>query len=112
MGWRFWQNSQSQVLSDKIQETLTAQFHLDQQSVYKLRCVQKSGQYSGRPVRYVRILDPEMVSSEVGATISFAQLSSDAERKALRFEGRIEKDGSVHMTDRRTSAVMQNPLAT
>ena len=109
MGWQFWQNSQWQVLSDKVREALTKQFNLDEQNVNELRCVNKSGQYSGRPVRYVRILDPELVSVGAGSSIKYDQLSSDAERKAMQFEGRIEKDGSVHLIDRRQVVVAPNP---
>lgn len=112
MSWRFWQNSKAQVLSDKVRDTLAAKFQLDQQSVYKLRCVQMSGQYSGRPVRYVRILDPELVSSGIAGNITYDQLSLEPQRKALQFEGRIEKGGSILWTDLRPVAPMPNPATT
>ncbi|MBC8280739.1 MAG: hypothetical protein H8E48_08140 [Chloroflexi bacterium] len=104
MGWLNRNNLQSRVLSNKVRETLVEQFHLDPQTLDKLRCVHKSGQFVGRRVRYIRLHDPDLVSHDAGTTVRYDELQLSAYRKALRFEGHIENDGAVHLYRRPTTA--------
>jgi hypothetical protein len=79
----------------------------DEAAADNLRCVGKSGELAGRRVRYIRLYDPESISNNGGNSVGYAELDTSADRKALKFQGHIEKDGTVYLADRRTVPVAQ-----
>lgn len=95
------QHSNGRNLSAKMQHLLTTQFHLNDQALEKLRCVEKFELYPGMRASYIRVYDPELVSPDRGATVRYDELQMSGNRKSLFFEGRVEKNGDVHITDRR-----------
>jgi hypothetical protein len=58
-----------------------------------MRLVSRRGQYSNRKVELIRIFDPALVEGGEAAHPSYEDLLQIyGHRKALLFEGRIEKD--------------------
>ena len=113
MRWQFWQNAPPRKLSDQLQKALTAQFRIEPQSMDDMRLLSKRGQYSNRKVELIRIFDPTLVEGGEAAHPSYEDLLGIyGHRKALLFEGRIEKDdfggridksNQVFLTDLRTN---------
>ena len=111
MGWQFWQKSVTQELSDQVKKALIAQFHLEPHVLDQMRVTNKSGRYSSRRVEYMRIFDPSLVEGGEAATLSYDDLQeTNGQRKALLFDGhiekddiggRLEKDDRVNLRDRR-----------
>ena len=102
MDWRFWSKTAPRLLPLAVKKAAVSQFHIDEAAADKLRCVGKSGEFAGRRVRHIRLYDPESVSNNAGNSVGYAELDTRADRKALKFEGHIEKDGTVYLSDRRT----------
>jgi hypothetical protein len=113
MRWQFWQNAPPQKLSDQVQRALTAQLRIEPNTMDDLRLLSKRGQYSSRKVEFIRIFDPALVEAGDAAHLSYqGLLEIYGHRKALLFEGRIEKDdfggridkdNQVFLTDLRTN---------
>ncbi len=111
MRWQFWQKPVPRGLSDPVRKTLTGQFHLDSHRLDELLVSSKNGTYSSRRVEYIRIFDPSLVEDGEAASLSYDDLEeTKGQRKALLFEGhierddiggRVEKDRRVNLTDRR-----------
>ena len=105
MQWLLWQKPVAQKLSDQLKKRLIAEFSLDSQMLDKMRFSGKKGRYSDRPVKYIRIFDPVLVQDGESATSSYdALVQIPAQRKALLFEGHMEKiddNERVFLTDRR-----------
>jgi hypothetical protein len=107
MVWLLWQKPVAQELSDQVKERLIAQFALDPPIVDKMRFSGKKGRYSDRPVKYIRIYDPGLIKDTELATPSYdglVQISDN--RAALLFDGRIEANERVYLTDQRTPAAL------
>ena len=103
MQWLLWQKPVAQKLSDQLKKRLIAEFSLDSQMLDKMRFSGKKGRYSDRPVKYIRIFDPALIESGKSATPSYdALVQIPAHRKALLFEGRIEANERIYLTDQRT----------
>jgi hypothetical protein len=103
MQWILWQKPVAQKLSDQIKKSLIAQFPLDSQMVDKLRFSGKKGRYSDRPVKYIRIFDPTLIPHGESAVPSYdALIQISGNRSALLFDGRIEANERVYLTDQRT----------
>lgn len=100
MSWQFWQQAKPKELSEQIQKLLIAQYKLDAQVLSKMRSVEKSGKFAGRPVRYVRVFDPSRVADGKQGIRQYDDLANHLE--AVLFEGHIEKDGSIFLADRRS----------
>src|ERR671918_278923 len=102
MQWLLWQKPVAQKLSDQLKKRLIAEFSLDSQMVDKMRFSGKKGRYSDRPVKYIRIFDPGLIEDGKSATPSYdAPVQIPSNRKALLFEGRIETNERVYLTDQR-----------
>ena len=101
MNLLFWTSSKPRRLTDALRGNLVSQFHLGAESLEKLRFVGKNGKYAGRGVQFVRIFDPSLIASGGAAILKYQDLQEAANRGPLRFEGHIERDGPVHLTDRR-----------
>lgn len=102
MRLRFWYLPGSKAIPGKVRRQLELQFHLDPQVIDDLGYVQQYGHYAGRQVRFIRIFDPSRVSNGGRSIHTYNDLSSH--RLAILFDGYIDKDGSVHLTDRRGAA--------
>lgn len=100
MWWRrLWPQRQPGKLSDKARSTLESQYAFDSKSTEGLLCLEKPGKFSGRRVRNIRIFDPTLVRNGGKSVRTYDDLL--VHRRALLFEGHIEKDGSVRLSDRR-----------
>ncbi len=103
MGFLLGRKPVAQELPDKVKEGLIAKFALETGTVDKMRFSGKKGRYSNRPVQYFRIYDPDLISHGEPAKVKYNdfQLDMAGDRKALLFDGHIEKDGHILLTDRR-----------
>ena len=112
MRWQFWQNAPPQKLSESVRKTLTAQFKVEGNASEDMRILSKRGQYSNRKVELIRIFNPTLIEIGHAVPLSYQSLLEiNGHRKALLFEGRIEKDdfggridkdNQVFLTDLRT----------
>lgn len=107
MGWMLWQKPVSQELSDQIKEHLIAEFTLEPLTVAQMRFSGKKGHYSNRPVKYIRIYDPSLIPNGESALLSYDNLAQKSGNgSALLFEGRIEANKQVYLTDHRTPTIL------
>jgi len=103
MWWQLWQKSVPRKLSEPVKKALTAQFSLDPQAVDKMRLSSRKGRYPDRPAEFIRIFDPALIENGESATPSYEEiLQTYGHRKALLFEGRIERNDRVYLNDHRT----------
>jgi hypothetical protein len=113
MRLQFWHNATPRKLSNQVQKALAAQFQLEPQAMDSMLCLSKRGQYSNRKVENIRIFDPALLEGGEAARPRYEDLKEiSGHRKALLFEGHIEKDdfggridknNQVFLTDLRTS---------
>ena len=101
MRWQFWQNPGHQGLSENVRNALVSQFHLDSQVMDRARLLKKSGQFASRPVQYILIFDSSLIENGAATLLKYDQLQKGEHRKALLFEGHIEKTGQILLSDRR-----------
>src|SRR5918996_596164 len=107
MQWLLWQKPVAQKLSDQVKKRLISEFALDPPMVDKMRFSGKKGRYSDRPVKYIRIYDPVLIKDSEPATPSYdALVQISGNRGALLFDGRIEANERVYLTDQRTPAAL------
>jgi hypothetical protein len=107
MVWLLWQKPVAQELSDQVKERLISEFALDPPMVEKMRFSGKKGHYSDRPVKYIRIYDPGLIKGSESATPSYDALVQKTDnRSALLFDGRIEANERVYLSDQRTPAAL------
>ncbi len=104
MKMMFKKDSKPQGVSPAINRHLTSQFGLGSELLAKLWVLEKNGKFSDRKVKMVRVFDPELVSTGEASTLKYDDLNGTGNDKALRFEGRFEKDGTLYLTDRRPKA--------
>ena len=103
MQWLLWQKPVAQNLSAQLKKRLIAEFSVDSQMVDKMRFSGKKGRYSNRPVKYIRIFDPGLIEDGKSTTPSYDALAQvPGHRMALLFDGRIETNERIYLTDRRT----------
>jgi hypothetical protein len=95
-------NSSPQALPKEVRATLATQYRLDDEALNRLRLLEKSGKYAGRRVRFIRIIDSSLLTTNPGSPLKYSTLDSGDFRNALRFEGHIEKGGLVVLSDRRS----------
>ena len=101
----FWKASKPRVVTQAINRHLTSEFGLGSELLAKLCMLEKNGKFANRRVRMVRVFDPELVSTGETSKLKFEDLKGNGNEKALRFEGRFEKDGTLFLSDRRPEAV-------
>ena len=97
----FWKASEPRMVTQAINRHLISEFRLEPELLAKLRLLEKDGKYSDRRVRMLRIFDPELVSIGEASKLKYDDLKGAGNEKALRFEGRLELDGSLYLSDRR-----------
>ena len=101
----FWKASKPLLVTKVINRHLTSEFGLGSELLAKLCMLDKNGKFANRRVRMVRVFDPELVSTGETSKLKFEDLKGTGNEKALRFEGRFEKDGTLFMSGRRPKAV-------
>ena len=104
MSLMFWKASKPQVVPQVINRRLVSEFGMEPELLDKLCVLEKNGKFSDRKVKMVRVFDPDLVSTGEGSNLKYDDLKGAGNEKALRFEGRFEKDGSLYLSDRRPKA--------
>ena len=104
MNLMFWKNSKPRVVTQTINRRLSSEFRVGPELLAKLLFLEKNGKFSNRSVRMVRVYDPEQISTGEASKLKYDDLGATANEKALRFDGRFEKDGSLYLRDRRPRA--------
>jgi hypothetical protein len=101
-----------------VGEALVSRFHLKLTDIDSWRLVEKPGHLAAltgavaqdRPVRFIRIFDPSRINESSLANLTYDDLKTRDGRKALMFEGHVEKDGTVHLADRRPPKITIRPI--
>lgn len=96
-----WRKEGSRELPQNIRRSLVSQFRADAFEIINLRYMEKTSRYTGRRVRYIRIFDRTLIPSN-GDKAPRIYHDLDQHEDAILFEGYIEKDGTVHLWDRRS----------
>lgn len=110
MRWTLWQRKGPYKLPDAVREALASQYGLDTRSTEGLLCVESPGWHIGKRVREIRIFDPSLARSGTRPITKYDDLMLC--REALLFQGHIEKDGSVHLSDWRLPKTGKPPQPT
>ena len=98
--WRFWNGKSHELeLSKNLKELLVSAFKMDTLDVPKIRYVRKKGRYAGRSVQYVCLYDPVAVPARQIVPRKYDSLCN--QEIGVLFNGRVEKDGSICLVDRR-----------
>ncbi len=98
MRWQFWQRRVDANLPDRIRRTLAVDFKLDPQYLDGLRHAERSGKFSNRKAKHVRVYDPALLASATKRVQRYEDLDNHAE--AILFEGHIDRFG-IFLKDRR-----------
>ena len=103
MQWKFWQKPGPKELPVIVKSALMSPFCLASPSVDKMRLLGRPGRFADRQVQFIRIFDPALISGRAAAKVKYHdfQLQWSGDRKALVFEGHIEKNANVFISDRR-----------
>ena len=97
-----WHNSTPRELPKDVRAALASKFRLEEETLSRLRVLEKSGKYAGRRVRFIRIIDPTLLTREAASQLRYNTLDNGECRKAILFDGHIEKGGLVLIDDRRS----------
>ena len=100
----FWKASKPRVMTRAINQHLISEFALGPELLANLSVLEKNGKFSNRKVRMVRVYDPELVSTDGASELKYDDLKGTENERAIRFEGHVEKDGSLYFRDRRPKA--------
>ena len=106
MSLMFWKAPKPHVVSQAVKRYLTSEYRVGPESMAKLWMLEKNGRFSTRKVKLVRVYDPAFVSAGDTARLRFDDLSGTGNSKALQFEGHIEMDGALYLSDRRPRAAV------
>jgi hypothetical protein len=118
MDWKFWHMSGPKKIPEKVGEALVSRFRLKPADIDSWRLVEKHGHLAAltgvasedRRVRFIRIFDPSRITADSLTDLSYDDLKTPESRKALIFEGHIERDGTVHLADRRPPKITIRPI--
>lgn len=108
---QLWRNSGPREIPNNIREILESKYRLDSEAMGRLRLLEKSGKYAGRPVRFVRIFDMTQVPASPAVLLKYSSLDNGDYPKAVHFDGHIEKQGLVLLVDRRARKGQANAVA-
>ncbi len=100
----FWKGTKPWHRTEAVHRNLVPKFNLGPESLANLRMLEKKGRYSGRKVRLIMVFDPTLVSYPEVSNLKYHDSQETGDRKALRFEGHNEMNGSIYMADRRPAA--------
>lgn len=98
MLWQVGRQSGPRELSDQVRKALQSQLRVDSQSTGKLRFLRKSGHFARRRVKLFRIFDPALIKNGQVADLKYDDLGMASHREALLFNGHVETDGAVYLT--------------
>jgi hypothetical protein len=98
---QFWRNSGPRELPNNIKDILQSKYRLDDEVMGRMRLLEKSGSYAGRPVRFVRVFDTTMMPDNPVGALKYSVMDQPDCKKAVMFDGHIEKSGLVLLNDRR-----------
>ena len=101
MALQFWRSKGPKPLSPQLHEVIVSRFNIEAAKATSLAYFQRSGNYAGRSVTYVRVIDASLLDGYGVSIKKYEDLEGHTE--AILFDGRIEKDGMVDLTDRRGS---------
>ena len=97
-GWQFW-NREPREITGELRKALADEFSVESQEADELRLLQWRGKYGRQAVRYVLLFDPGEDSD--AAPAKKKKFNDRRMRDGVQFAGRIERDGTVHLIDRR-----------
>lgn len=105
-------------LPEPVRQALITRFHLSRQSLQNLRLLEKWVNLSGpagaatelRRVKGFKVFDPAMLKGTNLPDLRYDGLKNSEFRPAVQFKGHIEKDGTVHVADRRPPRVITRPI--
>lgn len=107
MQWQFWRkDSGPKPIPERIQHVVKFRLNITPEQMANLRMVERAGQYSGRPVRFIRAFDPGAVH-EAPETVRYNTL--DTQKSAIVFEGHVERNQGVVVYDRRQPVSAPGP---
>lgn len=105
MRWQFWRGKGPQELSVEVQKALVSRFHVDPGDLLNLQCLEMEGWFTDRPVKFLRIFNATLAAGN-GAAIVRSYHDLDTHQELILFVGRVEKNGTVHLLDRRPPKVV------
>ena len=97
MHWPLWPPRRARRLSRTLQRALASHFHLSLEEMADLRYLSRPGSLLGRPLRRVLIFNPALLNQGVERINRYNDLW--AQGQAVIFEGHIDSDGTVHVSE-------------
>ena len=96
MNWRFWRRKSGPSAVDAaLRVLLISRFSLTTVEIKKLSVLRRIGEFVGRPVTYLRVYDPSLLTGELGDVRTYQDL--DTQAQAVCFEGHAEKGRSINL---------------
>ena len=103
MGWQFWKSDGSWTLSTQYTALLGRKFALKAADIDNLLCFERKSKIDGGSVLMLRAYDGAQISADLGSRVADERLSEFAD--ALMFEGHIDSNGAMNVSDLRPAAV-------
>lgn len=88
-------------LPQRVQAYLEKEFQLLPKDMAALQCVARKGSFQAMPAKFIRIFDKAKARERGVIVKGYRDL--DHHRDLVLFHGHIERDGTVHISDRRKS---------
>ena len=86
-------------LPENVKNQIVAQLHVEQSQIDQMAYVEKKGTYAGRPVKYIRVLNPALIPNPEKGQLKYDHIKNlDG---ASLFEVRVEQNGTMYITDMR-----------
>jgi hypothetical protein len=83
-----------------LRHDLIMRFYVAPDRAQRLRCIEREGSSQGRPVRYLRVFDPQVLPE--GSIHRY----EDVVGRGLLFEVRLVKEGPAHVRDLRAGLLV------
>ncbi len=93
MKLKFWEKPDPTVLPDFIRRAIEAQPRVEGETVSRLNYYTKAGNFSGRKVEYLRVVDPTSIDDSGTQGLSYDDL--DQSPDAVLFEGQYDRGASL-----------------
>ncbi len=96
MGLKFWRRDPGPTAVDEtLRDLIMNRFKLTAVDIDKLSVLRRAGNFVGRPVTYLRVYDPSLITGEPGDVSRYRDL--DTQAQAVCFEGHTEKGRSINL---------------
>ena len=95
----FWTKTGPKELPKNIKRTLVSEFGVEPGATAEMRYLEKTGKYARRNVHHIRIVDAVLSANGAKPVRQYDDLADD--HKALLFEGYVDDNGYVRLSDRR-----------